>query len=73
MCIVLMVIGVVSFSITTGALSSIISSYDSREALLKEKISTLNQIAAEYEIDVELFNKLTKTLRYDHSKKTKDY
>ncbi|TNV85840.1 hypothetical protein FGO68_gene9701 [Halteria grandinella] len=73
MCIVMMMLGVVAFSITTGALSSIISSYDSQEAQLKEKISTLNQIASEYEIDLELFNKLTKTLRYDHSKKTKDY
>lgn len=42
MCIVLMMLGVVAFSITTGALSSIISSYDSQEAQLKEKISTLN-------------------------------
>lgn len=42
MCIVLMMLGVVAFSLTTGALSSIIASYDSREALLKEKIATLN-------------------------------
>jgi Ion channel len=72
MCIFLMILGVVSFSIMTGALSSIIASYDSREALLKEKISTLNQISHEYKIDIDLFNKLAKTIRYDHSKKQKD-
>ena len=31
-CIFLMLIGVMSFSFSTGALSSIISSYDSKEA-----------------------------------------
>jgi hypothetical protein len=43
-CIFLMLIGVLSFSFATGSLSSIISSYDHKEALLKEKIATLNQI-----------------------------
>jgi len=31
-CILLMVVGVISFSFSTGAISSIISSYDSKEA-----------------------------------------
>lgn len=44
LCILLMIIGVISFSFATGALSSIISNYDTSEAKLKEKISTLNQI-----------------------------
>ncbi len=44
----LMLIGVVSFSFTTGALSSIISSYDSSQAKLKEKMATLRDINMEY-------------------------
>jgi hypothetical protein len=44
LCIVLMIIGVISFSFATGALSSIISNYDSSEANLKYKISKLNSI-----------------------------
>ena len=44
MCIMLMIIGVVSFSFATGSLSSIISNYDSSEGKYMEKISTLNQI-----------------------------
>lgn len=42
LCIIMMIIGVISFSFATGALSSIISNYDTSEAKLKEKISTLN-------------------------------
>jgi hypothetical protein len=39
-----MIIGVISFSFATGSLSSIIANYDSSEAQLKEKLSTLNAI-----------------------------
>lgn len=52
MCIFLMVLGVVSFSLATGALASIITSYDSKEAMLKEKIAVLNDISNEYILDV---------------------
>lgn len=68
----LMLIGVVTFSFTTGSLSSVITCYDSKEAGLKEKIATLNEISNEYMIDIQLFNKLAKTIKYDHSKKQKD-
>lgn len=61
-CILLMLVGVVSFSFATGALASIISSYDSKEAILKEKIATLNDIKRDYKIDTELFNKLARVL-----------
>jgi hypothetical protein len=39
-----MLLGVISFSFATGSLASMINSYDSREAIFKEKISTLNEI-----------------------------
>ena len=72
LCIILMIVGVISFSFATGALASIITSYDSQEALVKEKISTLNDITIEYDLDIDLFNKLAKTIKYDHSKKKRD-
>lgn len=72
LCILLMILGVLVFSFTTGSLSSMITSYDSREALLKERIATLNAIAREYQLDVETFNRLVKTIKYDHSKKQRD-
>lgn len=40
--IAMMIIGVIAFSFATGALASIISSYDTTEAKLKEKLSILN-------------------------------
>jgi len=73
LCILLMLIGVVSFSFATGSLSSIISNYDSTEAKLKEKISTLNSIQTEYNIELELYNKCVRTVHYDHSRKQKDF
>jgi Ion channel len=72
MCIFLMIIGVLIFSFTAGSLSSIITSYDSRETQLKEKIATLNEICNEYLVDMPMFNKLVKSIKYDHSKKQKD-
>jgi hypothetical protein len=66
--IFLMLIGVISFSFATGALSSIISNYDSSQAKLKERIATLNEIKHDYKISADLYDDLMKTLKYDHSK-----
>jgi len=41
-CVALMIIGVISFSFATGALSSIIQNHDHNEAKLKEKLSVLD-------------------------------
>jgi hyperpolarization activated cyclic nucleotide-gated potassium channel 2 len=50
--IFLMLLGVVSFSFATGTIASIITSYDSQEAVLKEKIATLNDMQIEYDVDI---------------------
>jgi Ion channel len=71
--IFLMLIGVIAFSFGTGALSSIIASYDSSQAKLKEKMSTLNDINKEYDININLFRKLIQSINYDHSKKSRDF
>jgi len=70
--IFLMLLGVVSFSFATGSIASIITSYDSQTAMLKEKIATLNEMQVEYDLDIKLFNKLAKTIKYDHTKKKRD-
>ena len=72
MAVFLMLIGVVTFSFATGTLSSIITSYDSNEAQVKEKIATLNSIMDEYDLNIELFSRLVRNIKYDHSKKQKD-
>jgi hypothetical protein len=68
----LMCFGILSFSFATGTLSSIIQSYDHKEAALKEKITTLNQIQKQYSLDVSLFNKLARTIKYDFRKGNRD-
>jgi hypothetical protein len=45
-----MIIGVIAFSFATGSLSSIMSNYDAKEAYVKEKMATLNEIEREYKI-----------------------
>ena len=64
-----MLVGVVSFSYSTGTLSSLIPSYDTSESETKEKVATLNEIHKQYNLSVTLFNKLVKTIKYDHKKK----
>jgi cyclic nucleotide gated channel, plant len=69
---ILMLIGVMSYSFAIGSLSSALSSYDKREGKLKERLSTLNDIKKQYNINTELFVRLTKALKYDHSKNVVD-
>ena len=67
LCIILMLIGTITVSFATGAISSIISNQDTTEAKLKEKMHTLTGIQAEYSIDDQLYNKLVKAVKYDHN------
>lgn len=71
-CILLMLIGVIAFSFGTGALSSIIANYDTSQARVKEKMSTLAQIKTEYKLSNDLHSRLIKSINYDFSKTTKD-
>ena len=48
--IVVMIAGVIGFSIATGSLSSIMSNLDSANAKLKEKLNTLEGIKRDYHI-----------------------
>jgi hypothetical protein len=68
----MMLLGVVCFSFTTATIASLITSYDAQEAQLKEKIATLNDLQIEYGLGIELFNKLARNIKFDHSKKKKD-
>ena len=63
-----MVIGVLAFSFATGSLSSMLSSLDSKEAKLKEKLNTLREIKKKYKVNYDLGRRLQKALKYDHTK-----
>ena len=67
-CITLMVIGVVSFSFATGALSSIISNIDSSNAKLKQKLKLLLELKEEYHLSNHLYDELRNALKFDHQR-----
>jgi hypothetical protein len=72
-CMLLMIIGVISFSIGTGILSSIIANYDTALAKLEEKMGTLQEMRTEYQLGTDLYKKLHKSIKYNHSKKSRDF
>ena len=56
--IVTMLIGVIAFSFSTGALSSIIQNSDSKVAAYRERLETLKRIKYEYNIGDNLYEEL---------------
>jgi hypothetical protein len=67
-----MMLGVCAYSFAIGSLTSLLSTMDSREAKLKVKTGILEDIRGEYDIDYELYLRLMKQLKYDHSKNVVD-
>ena len=53
--IVIMLVGVISFSFGTGSLSSIMQNYDQANSKLQERITVLNRIYKEYCLPLELY------------------
>lgn len=72
LCIILMLIGVVSFSFATGSISQILFEQDQERAKLKEKMTTLESIQQVYGITEELANKIVNAVKYDHHQNSKD-
>jgi Trk-type K+ transport system membrane component len=64
-CIFLMIIGVLAFSFSTGALSSLLTGYDSITLKMKQRLTLLRSIQQKYELNPVLSRKLKKTLTYD--------
>jgi hypothetical protein len=50
LCVFLMLLGVISFSLTTGHLSSTMSTHDASLATYREQLSVLNEIHSKYSI-----------------------
>ena len=61
-CILLMLTGVISFNLISGALGALITNYDSSQAALQEKILFLNNLKAKYKITNELYFQIKKAL-----------
>ena len=54
-CSLIMLIGVISFSYANGSLSSILTTYDSNNVPMEEKMDILNSINKDFEIPSELY------------------
>ena len=63
-----MLLGVCAYSYAISSISTVIASYDSRQAKLNEKLGILNDIKRDYKIDTELYLRLRKALKYDNNR-----
>ncbi len=66
-CIVLMLIGVVAYSVAISSFTSIMSVSDQKEQRLRHKLRLLTLVRSEYGLNFELYWRLRRTLHYDHS------
>ena len=66
--LVMMSIGVVSFSFAISSISDIVNKIDSSNAEVNQKIEILNQIKEEYNIDDSIFNKVKTITKYHYNK-----
>jgi hypothetical protein len=66
-------VGVISFSFTSGALTNIIANYDNMSARNLEKLNVLNKIFKEYKLPAELYYQLlTQIQNVDDKKELKE-
>ncbi len=67
-----MSIGVIMYSFAIGSLSSIVASYEAKSELLNKRLSILESIKNEYNIDPEVLSKARKVIKFDLSQNQKD-
>jgi hypothetical protein len=72
MSILIMCVGVCAYSFALSSLTSVLTTLDSQEANLKEKLNTLEELRLEYHINYDTFMKLRKAIKYDHSRNVSD-
>ena len=63
-CMASMIIGVFTFSFTSGQLSSILASADSQRAIYEKKLFMINKIQKEYYIPLDLYYRIHKAINY---------
>ena len=62
-CILMMVIGVISFSFATGSLASIIQNYDSQNEAFDEKLNILDTLNHDHNLPLDLYIKIRQFLK----------
>jgi hypothetical protein len=65
---IIMILGVLAFSFASGSLASIISSLDSKHALLKYKLEIIEEIKKNFKLPKKLYLKIKNNIeKVDHS------
>lgn len=70
--ILIMIIGVLSFTFSTASLASIVNNYDNQNAIYKEKLGVLNKIYKQCNISLSLYSRLKNSLMYCYTNDFKD-
>lgn len=60
--ILLMLLGVISFSFASASLASIFSEFDNKGVTFKDKMAMLNRLQAEYDLPLKLCSNIVKNL-----------
>jgi len=71
-CIIMMIIGVIAFSLSSASLSSLLSNYDTSNAKFQEKVVILNRIYKDYFLPLELYQRLKQSLKYNFNQDIDD-
>ena len=64
--ILLMILGVIAFSVSSASLTSIFSSHDKTEAAIKERLEMLQKLQAEYMLPLKLCSEIVKTIKSEY-------
>lgn len=67
-----MCFGVCTYTYAIGSISSVLSTLDSKKAKFKEKLGILDHLKREFNLGTDLYMRLQKTLKYDHSRNAMD-
>jgi len=68
-----MIVGVTSFSFVSGALASIMASYDHNQAALQEKLLHLNKIKQLNNISEDLYEEIRSAVNFDAKRRDMDH
>mgnify|MGYP001279303584 CR=1 FL=1 len=63
-CIVIMLMGVIGFSLATSTLTQLLSEYNSSNKKLNEKMEVLKRVYDEYCLPLDLYDRVKKSLTY---------
>jgi hypothetical protein len=70
--IILMLIGVCSYSFAIGSITNVLRNLDTKEAQFKERLGILDDIKEKSGIANEFYFRILKQLKYDHNKNAND-